>query len=135
VTANGENTGKGPQQRGDKTRAEVRAAYTAVNRPPGSAGGSEPEASAAERQAAAAAMAEWMLSDPSVHPLQTGLQCLMDALMRSGDAAVAEPLAAVKDALAMALDDRLDREGLQTLLDLWAEATGGPCITIAVVKG
>jgi hypothetical protein len=92
----------------------------------------EPEASAAERKAAVAAMVEWVLSDPSLHPLQTATQHLTDAMAHNDNAALAEPLAAVWDALARALDEGLDQVGLQSLLNLWADATGGPRITITV---
>lgn len=101
-----------------------------------------PEATPAERRRATRELADRALSDPDRGDLQRHLEALQAACeAEAGDPhglATAAAIQAVGASVAAALEraDEEDRvqmaEHLQTTLDLWADGTGGPVITVTV---
>jgi hypothetical protein len=94
------------------------------------------EPTLAQRRAAAAASAEWLLSSPDMGDLADRLEALLAAYevgnghLHGRAAKVAT--AGVRAALAGAIHDGCSLELLQTTLDMWTKATDGPRIIVRV---
>jgi len=86
----------------------------------------------AQRRAAAAASAEWLLSNPDMGDLADRLGVLLAAHEAEGKNLTAEATAGVQAALDGALRHGCPSELLQITLDIWAKATGCPRIIVRV---
>jgi hypothetical protein len=96
----------------------------------------EPEPTVAQRRAAAVAMAEWMLSEPAMGDLGAGLEALLAACEADGGDPQGEAtrgaVAAVGEAVGAALRRGCEAACVQSALNWWTAAAGGPTITVRV---
>jgi hypothetical protein len=101
-----------------------------------------PDPTPAQRQAAAQAVTDWMLSDPEMADLAERLQKLLEAIRAAGGnprgPAIATAWAGVPDSVNTILRCAAEHERpavaklVQITLDTWADTTGGPRITVMI---